>query len=95
MLQSLKVRLLLMRKQSPVKLFITYSHKDEALRQALCEHLASLQREGLIDVWHDRKIGAGQEWQGKIDDNLEKADIVLCLVSASFFGIRLLSGYRD
>jgi hypothetical protein len=73
-----------MRKQSPVKLFITYSHKDEALRQALCEHLASLQREGLIDVWHDRKIGAGQEWQGKIDDNLEKADIVLCLVSASF-----------
>ena len=73
-----------MLKQSPVKLFITYSHKDEALRQALCEHLASLQREGLIDVWHDRKIGAGQEWQGKIDDNLAKADIVLCLVSASF-----------
>jgi hypothetical protein len=71
-------------KQSPVKLFITYSHKDEALRHALCDHLASLQREGLIDVWHDRKIGVGQEWQGKIDDNLEKADIVLCLISASF-----------
>lgn len=73
-----------MLEQPPVKLFITYSHKDEALRQALCDHLASLQREGLIDVWHDRKIGAGQEWEGKIDDNLEKADIVLCLISASF-----------
>jgi hypothetical protein len=73
-----------MLEQPPVKLFITYSHKDEGLRQALCDHLASLQREGLIDVWHDRKIGAGQEWQGKIDDNLEKADIVLCLISASF-----------
>jgi hypothetical protein len=70
--------------QPPVKLFISYSHKDEALRQALCDHLASLKREGLIDVWHDRKIGAGQEWQGKIDDNLEKAAIVLCLISASF-----------
>mgnify|MGYP003336486857 FL=1 len=43
-----------------------------------------MQREGLIDAWHDRKIAAGQEWAGAIDANLEQADIILLLVSASF-----------
>jgi hypothetical protein len=65
-------------------LFVSYSHKDENLRQALGDHLAGLQREGVIDVWHDRKISAGQDWAGAIDANLEEADIVLCLVSAGF-----------
>jgi hypothetical protein len=69
---------------SPVRLFLSYSHKDESLREALGDHLAGLQREGVIDVWHDRKISAGQEWDGAIDTNLEEADIVLCLVSAGF-----------
>lgn len=69
---------------SPARLFVSYSHKDENLRQALGDHLAGLQREGVIDVWHDRKISAGQDWAGTIDANLEEADIVLCLVSAGF-----------
>lgn len=69
---------------SPIRLFISYSHKDETLREKLGDHLASLQREGVIDLWHDRKISAGQEWAGAIDDNLEAADIILCLVSAGF-----------
>ncbi len=70
--------------ESPIRLFISYSHKDETLREKLGDHLASLQREGVIDLWHDRKISAGQEWAGAIDDNLEAADIILCLVSAGF-----------
>lgn len=68
----------------PLRLFISYSHKDESLRESLGDHLASLQREGLIEAWHDRKITAGQEWAGAIDTNLEEADIILCLVSAGF-----------
>ena len=63
---------------SPFRLFISYSHKDEALRSRVCEHLVGLQREGVIDLWHDRKIRAGQEWAGAIDANLEAADIILC-----------------
>jgi hypothetical protein len=69
---------------SAVRLFISYSHKDEALREKLGEHLAALQQEGVIALWHDRKISAGQEWAGAIDANLEAADIILCLVSAGF-----------
>ena len=39
---------------------------------------------GLIDVWHDQRIEAGTEWKDKIDENLERADIILLLISADF-----------
>ncbi len=48
------------------------------------EHLAPLQREGLIRAWHDRQITAGDDWQGQIDDRLQAADLILLLVSAPF-----------
>ena len=47
-------------------------------------HLKLLQRQGLIDAWHDRRITGGDEWKGRIDENLEQADIILLLVSADF-----------
>ena len=47
-------------------------------------HLKLLHRQGFIEPWHDRLIGAGTEWKGQIDDNLERADIILLLVSADF-----------
>ena len=67
-----------------VRLFYSYAHKDEHLRNELETHLKLMQREGLIDMWHDRRIIAGEEWKDKIDENLERADIILLLVSADF-----------
>jgi TIR domain len=69
---------------APLRLFYSYSHKDEAMREVLDTHLALLKREGVIADWHDRKIIAGQEWKGRIDRNLDEADIILLLVSANF-----------
>lgn len=37
-----------------IELFISYSHRDETLRQQLDKHLAPLKRQGVISVWHDR-----------------------------------------
>jgi len=68
----------------PVSLFYSYSHKDEGLRRKLEEALALLKRQGYIAAWHDRMIGAGDEWKGEIDKNLEEAQLILLLVSASF-----------
>jgi len=42
------------------------------------------QREGLIQPWHDRLIPPGADWEKEIDDNLERADIILLLVSIDF-----------
>ena len=67
-----------------VKVFFSYSHKDEALRDELATHLSLMKRRGFIEAWHDREISAGREWANAIDDNLNTADIILLLVSANF-----------
>jgi internalin A len=67
-----------------LRVFNSYSHKDEELRDELATHLSLLKRQGLILPWHDRAITAGEEWKGKIDDALERAEIILLLVSADF-----------
>ncbi|NEU80074.1 toll/interleukin-1 receptor domain-containing protein [Nostoc sp. UIC 10630] len=69
---------------NPVKVFFSYSHKDEALRDELATHLSMMKRQGVIEAWHDREITAGSEWANAIDDNLELANIILLLVSANF-----------
>ena len=67
-----------------ILVFVSYSHKDDDLREQLGTHLKIFQRQGLIRLWHDRLITASQEWQDHIDENLERADIILLLVSADF-----------
>ncbi|MFL6212158.1 MAG: COR domain-containing protein [Pyrinomonadaceae bacterium] len=68
----------------PIRIFYSYSHKDEQLRNLLETHLKILQRRGLVSAWHDRMIEAGDEWRSSIDSNLERADIILLLVSSDF-----------
>lgn len=67
-----------------VEIFCSYAHKDEALRAELEAHLSSLKREGKIKHWHDRLIKPGENWKGKIDEHLERAHIILLLISADF-----------
>ncbi len=68
----------------PLKVFLSYSHKDEELCDKLREHLAQLLRDGLIEDWHDRQIMGGEDWAEQIDDNLKSADIILLLISSAF-----------
>jgi hypothetical protein len=68
----------------PITIFISYSHKDERLRNQLVAHLSPMKRRGLIHTWHDRMIGPGEDWRRAIDQNLKGAAIVLLLVSADF-----------
>lgn len=71
-------------KEPMKKIFLSYSHKDEALKEDLDTHLSALKRSGLVETWNDRMIGPSTEWDDKIKGELEEADIVLLLVSASF-----------
>lgn len=66
------------------KLVFSYSHVDETLRNELEKHLSPLKRQGVIESWHDRRIVAGQEFNGEINRHFEEADIVLLLVSSDF-----------
>ncbi len=64
--------------------FISYSHKDEALWKKLETHLALLRRQGRINIFHDRNIPPGGEIDHYINHALNLADIILLLVSADF-----------
>jgi len=68
----------------PVKVFYSYSHKDAALRDGVATSLAAIRRQGYISEWHDRCIEAGDYWKTRIDENLNRADIVLLLISPDF-----------
>jgi hypothetical protein len=59
-----------------IKVFYSYAHEDKVLRDVLDKHLGTLKRQGLIDVWHDRDISAGKEWEREIDSHLNKAHII-------------------
>ena len=65
-------------------IILSYSHRDEALRDQLETHLAMLKRQGFIETWHDRRITAGEPLDRAISASLERADIVLLLVSPDF-----------
>src|SRR3546814_935489 len=67
-----------------ISVFVSYSHKDESLREELETHLAMLKRRGVIDVWHDRRISPGTELDGAIDAALERAQAIILLVSPDF-----------
>src|SRR6266571_4330806 len=67
-----------------VKIFCCYAHEDEALLKKLKTQLRPLQRQGLVDVWYDRDISAGTEWEQEIKEQLNTAQIILLLVSPDF-----------
>src|SRR5260370_41459911 len=65
-------------------LFYSYADKDERLRGELETHLSPLRREGLIIEWHHRRIPPGSDRLQEIDDYLNKAAIILLLISPDF-----------
>ncbi|MBK7870926.1 MAG: toll/interleukin-1 receptor domain-containing protein [Saprospiraceae bacterium] len=68
----------------PIHVFISYAHKDEAFKDELMIHLKPLERGGIIDVWQDREIDAGDTWNAEIQEALLKARVILFLVSSDF-----------
>ncbi len=67
-----------------VKVFISYSHNDEADRNELEKHLSVLRRQKLIEPWNDRRILAGVNLGNEIDKKLTESDLILLLVSPDF-----------
>jgi hypothetical protein len=68
----------------PLRLFISYSHRDESYRDELVRHLSSLEREGIIEIWHDRRFYPGTAVDDEIRNQLDSAHVVLILVTADF-----------
>ena len=70
--------------ESKLNLFISYSHKDEELKNELLLHLKPLEDLGLIKSWYDNKILPGQDINDEISENIMRSDIILLLISIDF-----------
>src|SRR5438876_5224575 len=69
---------------TPVEVFYSYAHEDASWLNELEKHLSLLRRQGLITAWHDRHILPGADWAQAIDKHLERASVILLLISADF-----------
>ena len=67
-----------------IKVFLSYAHEDEAMKDRLDKNLVMLKRSEKVEVWEDRKIIAGMEWDHSITRALAEADIILLLISTDF-----------
>ena len=66
------------------KVFISYSHKDERWRERLVEQLQVLEKQGLLQVWDDTRIGAGDDWYKRINEAMLECRVAVLLISSSF-----------
>jgi hypothetical protein len=70
--------------RQPVEIFISYSRRDENLKDDLIAHLTPMRHEGLIKIWQDRDIDLAKEWAKEIDLHVNTAAIILLLISPRF-----------
>ena len=71
-------------KQSRLKIFLSYSHKDLDFLNQLKVQLLPLVRQEQITLWTDGEITPGSMWVEEINRHINEADIILLLVSADF-----------
>lgn len=69
---------------SPVHLFYSYCHKDQQHKTSMEKSLELLKQNGLLQEWSDRSILSGESISEKIRQELDKADIIVFLVSPDF-----------
>src|SRR3984893_15500601 len=58
--------------------------QDRDLFDELQKHLSLQRRLGLIEIWYDSAISAGQNFKNSIKAYINKADLIVLLVSADF-----------
>ena len=69
----------------PVTVFLCYADDDERMVDQLKKHLSVLKRNRLIELWDNSNIGAGSDWEKETYKHLDKAQIILLLISPSYF----------
>jgi len=72
------------------QVFISYSHQDEAWKDRIQAHLGVLARQGLLSVWDDRQIQAGQDWLPAIEQSMASCRVALLLISVDFLNSRFI-----
>jgi internalin A len=67
------------------RIFISYAIEDEKFCKELEKQLWPLQQNERILIWNKQQIKPGQEKDPLVHQELERADIIVLLLSADFF----------
>jgi internalin A len=68
----------------PLQLFLSYAHADAKYLDDLRKGMKVMERNGLLRLWYDREITAGEKWEPRILQELDKADAIVCQISPDF-----------
>jgi len=66
-----------------IRAFISYSHKDEKLKDEFKAHLKPLTYEYGLNLWDDREIDAGEQWEDEIIAHLERDSLIFLMISSA------------
>jgi hypothetical protein len=64
--------------------FISYSHRDREWCERLFAHLQGISKDVISEVWYDKRISPGSNWDAEIQRRLNNAEIVILLISENF-----------
>ena len=70
--------------RNTLEIFVSYSHKDKDLLASLVAQLKALEQAGLLEVWADTRIDAGDKWYPEIEGAMKRAAVAVCMVSEYF-----------
>lgn len=81
--------------RAAISVFFSYSHDDIAARRKLREFLSPLEVQGRVAFWDDDKLRAGDNWEEDILTRLNRADVIVCLISAAFLASKFCNREMD
>ena len=68
------------------KIFISYAHSDEQYKNELKNHLSILLKIWKAgEIWDDRKLEAGIDYNEQINKNMDEDNICILLISSDYF----------
>ena len=68
----------------PLRAFLSYSHKDKGAKNIFQDNLTVMTKKKFITQWQDGLIEPGMRWKEEIEDNLERMDVFLGLLTTAF-----------
>lgn len=69
---------------TPIHVVFCYAPQDQDHYKALETHLALLERQGYVTRWTSRMLGPGVAREAETERALDRADLIVLLVSADF-----------
>jgi hypothetical protein len=70
------------------RVFLSHSHHDRDLAQAVHGWLSEAGHNVFLDAHPRDGIGAGEDWERRLHEELRRADAVVCIVTAAYAASR-------